>query len=220
MCTTSGQVNAIWSMICVTKRPCDSADWCQVGDPTSSRISRSQGLYKKNRVARKPGQVCREPQGPGPIVFPFHDMGRSLQCFGGTSIFHMIWRNFKLCMSTLLFWGMEAPNRCRKGKGHGRSGLMSRISIHHQFTVHVSKEMFPIISLHYMFINILYILYVYTHMIYVCHPSWPNVKPSQAARPVMWDSDVDFDLAAFHTLVRALKRALSGGLGVIQRMRE
>lgn len=57
-------------------------------------------------------------------------------------------------------------------------------------------------------------------MIYVCHPSWPNVKPSQPARPVMWDSDVDFDLAAFHTLVRALKRALSGGLGVIQRMRE
>lgn len=89
MCTTSGQVNAIWSMICVTKRPCDSADWCQVGDPTSSRISRSQGLYKKNRVARKPGQVCREPQGPGPIVFPFHDMGRSLQCFGGTSIFYI-----------------------------------------------------------------------------------------------------------------------------------
>eukprot|EP00913_Durusdinium_trenchii_P014735 g13823.t1 len=27
-------------------------------------------------------------------------------------------------------------------------------------------------------------------------------------RPVMWDSDVDFDLAAFHTLVRALKRTL------------
>ena len=29
-----------------------------------------------------------------------------------------------------------------------------------------------------------------------------------ALRNVMWDSDVDFDLAAFHALVRALKRTL------------
>lgn len=31
---------------------------------------------------------------------------------------------------------------------------------------------------------------------------------SDLLRNIMWDSDVDFDLAAFHALVRALKRTL------------
>ena len=31
---------------------------------------------------------------------------------------------------------------------------------------------------------------------------------SDLLRNIMWDSDVDFDLATFHALVRALKRTL------------
>ena len=39
-------------------------------------------------------------------------------------------------------------------------------------------------------------------------PGCPAAAPPPAPRHVMWDSDVDFDLAAFHSLVRALKRSL------------
>ena len=42
-------------------------------------------------------------------------------------------------------------------------------------------------------------------------PGLPGGCP--APRHVMWDSDVDFDLAAFHSLVRALKRSLVEVMG-------
>ena len=51
----------------------------------------------------------------------------------------------------------------------------------------------------------LYPLPLFSTAVSVC-PARPSA--SAAPRHVMWDSDVDFDLAAFHSLVRALKRIL------------